>query len=173
MYLGKEQEGLHKWLVYSSTYGLILITPALSGRLQIQDRRRNALKVIRQGKFHVGYVGDEVCEEDRPNPDIVPNKWSLTGFHYKCHHAECVVVGTARLYFVTEEEYLAHWNAFHTAVSPWYVCPARGCEFLVPGQPDAFNCYMMHVQRCHVAHGEAGELERESAETSEDSTAGG
>ncbi len=168
--LGKEQEGLHKRLVYSSVYGLALITPALSGRLRIQDRRRNALEVLRQGKDCVGYVGDEICEEDRPNPDMVPNKWSSAGFHYKCHHTECVVVGTAWLYFVTEEEYLTHWNAFHATVSPWYACPAVGCEFLVPGEPDAFDCYMMHVQRCHVAHGEAGELERESAETSKDST---
>ncbi len=36
--LGKKQEGLHKRLVYSSTYGLPLITLALSGRLRIQDR---------------------------------------------------------------------------------------------------------------------------------------
>ncbi len=36
--LGKQQEGLHKWLVYSSTSGIPLITPALSGRLRLQDR---------------------------------------------------------------------------------------------------------------------------------------
>ncbi len=118
----------------------------------------------------MGFVRDEIGEEDRPNPDIVPNKLSLAGFHYECHHVECVVVGTARLYFIMEEEYFAHWNAFHTAMSPWYSCPATGREFLVPGEPDAFDCYMMHVQRCHVAHGEAGELEWESAGTSKDST---
>ncbi len=168
--LGKEQEGLHKRLVYSSAYGLLLITTAQSGKLRIQDQWRNALEALRQGKDHVGYVGDEVCEEDRPNPDIVTNQWSLVGSNYECHHAECVVVGTARFYFLTEEEYLTHWNAFHAAVSSWYVCPAQGCKFLVPGEPDAFDCYMMHVQRRHVAHGEAGELERESAGTSEDST---
>ncbi len=131
---------------------------------------KDALEVLRQGKSPVGYVGDEVGEEDQPNPDIVPNKWSLAGFHYECDHAECVVMGMAWLCFVTEEEYLVRWNAFHAAVSPWYACPAHGCEFLVPGEPDAFDCYMMHVQRCHVTHREAGELERESAETSEDST---
>ena len=168
--LGMEQEGLHKRLVYSSAYDLPLITPALSGRLRIQDRGRNALEVFRQGKHHVGYVGDEAHGEDQPNRDVVANRWSLAGHHYECHHAECVVVGTAWLYFVTEEEYLAHWNVFHAAVSPWYVCRAMGCEFLVPREPDAFDCYMMHVQRCHVAHGEAGELKRESAGPSEDST---
>ena len=93
----------------------------------------------------MGYVGDEVCEEDRPNPNMVPNQWSQAGFHCECHHPECVVIGTVRLYFITEEEYLAHWNAFHAAVSPWYVCPTEGCKFVVPGEPHAFDCYMMHV----------------------------
>ncbi len=152
--------------MYSSTSGIPLITPALSGRLRLQDRRSNALEILRQKKDRVGYVGDEVCEGDRPNPDVVPNKWNQAAFHYECHH----VIGTARLYFIMEEEYLPHWNAFHAAVSPWYVCLAMGCGFIVPGEPDAFNCYMMHVQRCHVNHVEAGGLEQESGKTSQDST---
>ncbi len=168
--LGKEQEGLHRRLKYSSAYGLPLITPAKSGKLRLQDRRKNAIEALRQGKDHVGYVGDEVRYEDRLKSDEMTNQWSLGGTHYECHHAECVVVGTARFYFVTEEEYLAHWNAFHAAVSPWYICPAQGCGYLIPGEPDAFDCYMLHVQRQHVAHGQARGLERESAETSEDST---
>ncbi len=116
--LGKQQEGLHRRLVFSSTADIFLITPALSGKLRLQDRRSSALELLRTRKDRVGYVGDEVCGEDWPNPDMVINRWSQTGFHYKCHHAECVVTGTARLYFITEEEYLAHWNAFHAAVSP-------------------------------------------------------
>ncbi len=42
-----------------------------------------------------------MCEEDRPNPDIVSNQWNRPGSHYECHHLECVVMGTARLYFIT------------------------------------------------------------------------
>ncbi len=126
--LGKQQEGLHKRLVYSSTSGIPLITPALSGRLRLQDRRSNALELLRQRKDRVGYVGDEVCEEDRPNSDMVPNKWNQAGFHYECHHAECVVIGTARLYFITEEEYLAHWNTFHAAVSRGMLVRLRGAS---------------------------------------------
>ncbi len=42
----------------------------------------------------------------------------LGSTHYECHHAERVVVGTTPFYFITEEEYLAHWNAFHAAISP-------------------------------------------------------
>ncbi len=71
--LGKQQEGLHRRLVFSSTTGIPLITPALSGRLRLQDRRRSALELLRNRKDRVGYVGDEVSREDRPNPDIVSN----------------------------------------------------------------------------------------------------
>ncbi len=86
--LGKQQEGLHRRVVFSSTAGIPLITPALSGRLRLQDRRGSALELLRNRKDRVGYVGDEVCEEDRPNPDMVPNRWNRPGFHYECHHAE-------------------------------------------------------------------------------------
>ncbi len=53
--LGKEQEGLHKRLVYSSTYGLPLITPALSGKLRLQDWRSNALEILRK-KERAGWL---------------------------------------------------------------------------------------------------------------------
>ncbi len=94
--LGKQQEGLHIRIVFSSTTGIPLITPALSGRLRLQDRRSSALELLDNWKDRVGYVRDEVCEEDRPNPDLVPNRWSRPGFHYKCHHAECVVTASTR-----------------------------------------------------------------------------
>ncbi len=84
--LGKQQDGFHKRLVYSSTTGIPLITPALSGRLRLQDRRRNALELLLNRKDRVGYVGDEVCEDDRPNPDIVSNQWNRPRTHYECHH---------------------------------------------------------------------------------------
>ncbi len=165
--LGKQQEGLHRRLVFSSTTGIPLITPALSGRLRLQDRRRSALELLLKRKDRVGYVGDEVCGEDHPNPDIVSNRWNRPGSHYECHHLECVVMGTARL--ITEEEYLAHWNAFHATVSPLYVCSTAGCEFVVPGTLDAFDCYMMHMQRCHVNPVGTGGLERERRDTTLDS----
>ncbi len=43
------------------------------------------------------------------------------------------------IYFVMEEEYLAHWNSFHAAISPWYICPTQGCGYVFVGEPDAFD----------------------------------
>ncbi len=168
--LDKEQEGLHRRLVYSSVYGLPLITPAKPGRLRVQCHRQNAFDAITQGMSHVGYVPNEVGDETRPNVDKVSNQWSHGGMHYECHHAECVVVGTARLYFITEEEYIAHWNAFHAAISPWYICPAQGCKYVFLGEPDALDYYMLHVQGQHIAKLKTGRLEREYARTSKDTT---
>ncbi len=168
--LGKEQEGLHRWLVYSSTYGIPLIIPAKLGKLRDQDHRKKAIEVTKEGLDHVGYGNEEAFEGYWPNIDEVMNQWNLGGTLYERHHAECVVVGSARFYFVTEEEYLAHWNAFHAAISPWYICLAQGCGYLVPMEPDAFDCYMLYVPCQHVAQKGAGRLEREYAETSKDST---
>ncbi len=131
--LGKQQEGLHRSVVFSSTTGIPLITPALSGRLRLQDQRRGALELLMTQKDRVGYVGDEVCGEDGPNPDIVPNRWNRPGHHYECHHPECVVTGTAKPYSITEEEYLAHWNAFHAAVSPGIFVQLKGATSSSPG----------------------------------------
>ncbi len=135
--LGKEQEGLHQRLVYSSVYGIPLITPAKSWRLRVQYRREQAYNALTRRLSHVSYVPDEVGEGAWYNVDEVSNPWNLGGSHYECHHDECVMVGTARLYFVTEEEYLAHWNSFHTAISLWYLCPAQGCDYVAMGEPDA------------------------------------
>ncbi len=72
--LGKEQEGLHRWLVYSSAYGIPLITPAKSGRLRVQDRWKKAIEIIKKGMDHVGYVNDHIYEGDRPNIDEATNQ---------------------------------------------------------------------------------------------------
>ncbi len=116
---------------------------------------------------------DDVQEGNCLNPDEVTNQWSLGGTHYECHHPECIVVGTARLYVITEEEYLGHWNAFHAAIFPWYICPAQGCGYLFLGETDAFDYYMLHVQCQHIAQLKHGRLEREYARTSTDSTCWG
>lgn len=63
--LGKEQEGLHRRLFYSSVYGLELLTPAKSGKLRAQGRREQAYETITWGIPHVGYVPDEVDSAQR------------------------------------------------------------------------------------------------------------
>ncbi len=74
----------------------------------------------------VGYVSDTYTD-DSTHRDEVRNHWRGDGFHYECHHDECYVTATAHMYFTSEEEYLLHWNAFHAAIGPWFICPVPQC----------------------------------------------
>ncbi len=71
------------------------------------------------------------------------------------------------MYFTTEEEYIAHWNSFHAAISPWFVCPANGCPYIATGEPDALDWYLDHVAQQHVTSSEGGQIERDGSETAE------
>ncbi len=77
--LGKEQEVLHRRLVYSSVCGLPLITRAKSGRLRVQYHREQTYDALTCGAAHVGYVPDEVGKGTWYNTDEVSNQWSLGG----------------------------------------------------------------------------------------------
>ncbi len=73
----------------------------------------------------------------------------------------------ARMYFTSKEEHVAHWNAFHAAISQWYICPVNGCLYVTAGEPDALDWYLDHVAQQHVTSGEGGQLEREGSEAAE------
>ncbi len=62
-------------------------------------------------------------------------------------------MATARMYFTSEEEYVAHWNSFHAAISPWFICPANGTPYVAAREPDALDWYLDHV----VNHPEEGQ----------------
>ena len=83
------------------------------------------------------------------------------------NHDECYVTATARMYFTSEEEYVAHWNSFHAAISPWFICPVSECPYVAAGEPDALDWYLDHVAQQHVTSSEGGQLEREGSETAE------
>ncbi len=62
---------------------------------------------------------------------------------------------------------MAHWNSFHAAISPWFICPADGCPYVATGEPDTLDRYLDHVAQQHVTSHEGGQLEREGSETAE------
>ncbi len=95
------------------------------------------------------------------------NRWRKGETHYECHHDECFVTVTPRRYFTSEEEYVAHWNSFHAAISPWFICPVNECPYVATGEPDPLDWYLDHVAQQHVTSCEGGQLEREGSETTE------
>ncbi len=76
-------------------------------------------------------------------------------------------MATARMYFTSEEEYVAHWNSFHAAISPWFICPANGCPYVAAREPNALDWYLDHVVQQHLTSNEGGQLEREGSEITE------
>ncbi len=76
-------------------------------------------------------------------------------------------MATARMYFMSEEECVAHWNAFHATISPWFVCPVDRCPYVAAGEPDALDWYLDHVAQQHVTSDEGDPIEREGSETAE------
>ncbi len=71
------------------------------------------------------------------------------------------------MYFTSEEVYVAHWNSFHAAISPWFICLVIKCPYVATGEPDALDWYLDHVAQQHVTSREGGQLEREGLETAE------
>ncbi len=41
---------------------------------------------------------------------------------YVCHREDCRAFGTAQFGFTMEGEFVSHWNTFHVAVMPQFVC---------------------------------------------------
>ncbi len=164
--LGQQQPDLHERLVYSSIYGIPLIAPAKAQGIHVEHRREQARRVAAYGGRRVGYVSDnrtDYCS----HRDEVHNRWRKGETHYECYHDECFVMATARMYFTSEEEYMAHWNSLHAAISPWFICPVNGCHYVATGEPDALDWYLDHVAQQHVTSREGGQLEREGSETTE------
>ncbi len=106
--LGQPQPDRHERLVYSSIYGIPLIAPAEAQGIRIEHRREQTRRVTAYRGRRVGYVSDNRTD-DCSHRYEVHNRWRKGETHYECHHDECFVMVTARMYFTSEEEYVAHW----------------------------------------------------------------
>ncbi len=164
--LGQLQPDLHERLVYSSIYGIPLIAPVGAQGIRVEHRWEQARRVAEYGGRRVGYMSD-TRTDDCSHRDEVHNCWRKGATHYECHHDECYVTVTTRMYFTSEEEYVAHWNSFHAAVSPWFICPVNECPYAPTGELDALDWYLDHVAQQHVTSRAGGQLEREGSETAE------
>ncbi len=72
--LGKEQDGLHLRLVYSSLHGIPLIAPVKSGRLRVHTRREQARAALNRRAQYVGYISNEGVGGEWCNTNEVPNQ---------------------------------------------------------------------------------------------------
>ena len=66
---------------------------------------------------------------------------------YVCRGEDCHAFGTTRFGFTTEEEWISHWNTFHIAVMPQFVCQHAGCGATFAANPGALDKFLDHTNR--------------------------
>ncbi len=66
---------------------------------------------------------------------------------YVCRGEDCRAFGTARFGFTSEEEWLSHWNTFHVAVMPQFVCQHAGCGAMFAADPGALDKFLDHTSK--------------------------
>ncbi len=75
---------------------------------------------------------------------------------YVCRGEDCRAFGTARFGFTTEEEWISHWNTFHVAVMPQFVCQHAGCGATFVADPGALDKFLDHTNRRRQEEATAG-----------------
>ncbi len=53
----------------------------------------------------------------------------------------------ARFGFTMEEEFVTHWNTFHLAVMPQFVCQHPGCGPTFAANPGSLDRFLTHITR--------------------------
>ncbi len=66
---------------------------------------------------------------------------------YVCRGEDCRAFGTARFGFTTEDEWISHWNTFHVAVMPQFICQHAGCGATFAADPGALDRFLDHTNR--------------------------
>ncbi len=65
---------------------------------------------------------------------------------FTCSHPGCVGVEGFRAYFASTEQFVAHWNMFHMAISVGYNCPEAGCHHCSAPGPDSLDRFLRHIR---------------------------
>ncbi len=75
-----------------------------------------------------------------------------------CRGEDCRAFGTARFGFTTDDEWISHWNTFHVAVMPQFVCQQPGCGTTFAADPGALDRFLDHTTRRRKEEAAAGIL---------------
>ncbi len=66
---------------------------------------------------------------------------------YVCCREDCRAFGTALFGFTMEDEFVSHWNSFHVAVIPQFICQHPGCWATFVADPGVLDSFLDHVTR--------------------------
>ncbi len=123
---GCRQVPLGDRIIVNDLYGTPLYQPAdKSFKLEHSWGAQAAADFIRATGADPNFVSDQAVKDptESRSYEVEPRAAQGAGLvRYVCHGEDCWALGTARFGFTTEDEWISHWNTFHVAVMPQFVC---------------------------------------------------
>ena len=121
---GLAQEALPDRLIPASLYGLTVMRPAYTAEA-VEPKSITATKtIVDSGRAYRDYIIDGDVEAYQDHSCYVGRspQYETEGV-FTCSHPGCVGVEGFGAYFASTEQFVAHWNTFHMAISVGYNCP--------------------------------------------------
>ena len=158
---GLAQEALPDRLIPASLYGLTVMRPAYTAEA-VRPKSIMATKtVVDSDRASMDYIIDgdvEACPDHDCYVCWIPQ--CETEGVFTCSRVNCVGVKGFGAYLASTEQFVAHWNTFHVAISVGYNCPEAGCHHCSgPGSDaltDSYATFKHNTRQC-------GEMVEESA----------
>ncbi len=106
--------------------------------------------VVDSGRAYMDYIIDGDVEASQDHGYYIGRSPQCkTEVVFTCGHPGCVAVEGIGAYFASTEQFVAHWNTFHVAISVGYNCPEAGCHHCSGPGPDALDRFLCHIQDQH------------------------
>ncbi len=144
-------------------YGTPLYQPAdKSFELERSWGAQAVADVIRATGADPNFVSDRAVKDptESQSYEVEPRAAQGAGLvRYVCRGEDCRAFGTARFGFTTEDEWISHWNTFHVAVMPQFVCRHAGCGATFAAGPGALDRFLDHTNRRRQEEAAAMELQ--------------
>ncbi len=145
---GRRQMPLGERIIVNDLYGTPLYQPA--DRSFELERSWGSLTAAAATGADPNFVPDRAAKDlTGPRSYEVESRacQSLGPVRYVCRGEDCRAFGTAQFGFTTEEEWISHWNTFHVAVMPQFVCQHAGCGATFAADPGALDKFLDHTNR--------------------------
>ena len=157
---GRHQMPLGERIIVNDLYGTPLYQPADRDFNSARSwRALAAAAVIKATGADPNFVPDRAakCLTGPRSYEVESNACRGPGLvRYVCRGEDCRAFGTARFGFTSEEEWVSHWNTFHVAVMPQFVCQHVGCGATFAADPGALDKFLEHTSKRRKDEAAAG-----------------
>ena len=145
---GQAQESVLDRLMMASLYGIKVLRPSYTSATSRPEPIETLDTPEVKKAACSAYVTDtDVSTEVQPSGCLTKVPSRIMAF--TCPEEPCGVFHNAGYYFVTVEQWVAHWNTFHVAISPKVNCPETGCPCKIAPGTDSVHAFLRHLTRVH------------------------